>query len=66
MFPVLLCDMMAFEVFEATRPAGIVLYGRLGWKETEVESYLHCLLEMAPGTWYHPKHARREKGPREF
>lgn len=51
-------------VFEATTPAGIVLYGRLVWKETEVESYLPCLLEMASGMWYHPKHARKEKGPR--
>lgn len=43
----LLCDRMAFGVFEATRPAGMASYGKSGWQETDVEPYIHCLLEMA-------------------
>lgn len=52
---------MAFEVFEGTRPAGMVSYGQPGWKETEAEPHLHCLLEMAPGMWLSPKTCQEGK-----
>lgn len=40
---------MASEVLEATRPAGMVSYGKSGWKETEMESYL---LPAGNGSWH--------------